>query len=261
MKLQLTALGFIALAAATMPGTAQADPVNLVQNGSFSSTTLNGSGQVKGSNVTDWTTTSGYTFLYTPIAATAGQSEAGLSNNGTGVALYGIGNNSHTNGYVPLSPDGGNFLAADSAYSVGTLAQTLVGLVTGATYAVTFYQAAGQQTNFNGNTTDIWTVGLGDSYQNAPTQDRCHSRLRQLGADHAGLRRDRDLRSAVLHRERHPRPIPAALRPARRRFRLSDLPARAGAAGLCRHAGGAARHAGRAQAVDPARLTVSSGYG
>jgi hypothetical protein len=39
--------------------------VNLVQNGSFSSTTLKASGFVSGNNLTDWTDTSGYTILYT----------------------------------------------------------------------------------------------------------------------------------------------------------------------------------------------------
>jgi hypothetical protein len=37
--------------------------VNLVQNGSFSSTTLKASGFVSGNNLTDWTDTSGYTIL------------------------------------------------------------------------------------------------------------------------------------------------------------------------------------------------------
>jgi hypothetical protein len=165
MKLQSTALGLIALAAVALPGAARADVVNLVQNGSFSLTTLNASGQLSGGNVTDWATTSGYTFLYTTIKNHPTESEAGSSNNGTGVSLYGTGT------YLPVSPDGGNFLAADSAYSTGTLSQTLIGLVTGATYAVSFYQAAGQQTgNFNGATTDTWIVGLGSSTQDAPTQ-------------------------------------------------------------------------------------------
>jgi len=60
------------------------------------------------------------------------------------------------------SPDGGNYVAVDgaAAYS-NALNQTLTGLVAGQRYAVTFYQAAAQQSGFTGANTEQWQVSLG----------------------------------------------------------------------------------------------------
>lgn len=75
------------------------------------------------------------------------------------------------------SPDGGNFLVMDggSGYNM-SIYQTLSGLVSGATYLLTFYQAAGQQHGFNGDTTEQWEVTFGSqshysTLQSNPTND------------------------------------------------------------------------------------------
>ena len=60
------------------------------------------------------------------------------------------------------SPDGGNFVAIDGVQTYSTpLVQILTGLVVGSRYQVFFYQAAAQQSGFNGATTDQWQVSLG----------------------------------------------------------------------------------------------------
>ena len=62
------------------------------------------------------------------------------------------------------SPDGGNYIAidGDSAYS-SALKQTMAGLTTGQQYTVSFWQAAVQQSGFNGATTEQWQVSFGGS--------------------------------------------------------------------------------------------------
>jgi hypothetical protein len=64
------------------------------------------------------------------------------------------------------SPDGGNFLGidGDTNYAV-PLTQTLNGLQVGTSYSVFFYQAAAQQSGFNGATTEQWQVSLGSDSQ------------------------------------------------------------------------------------------------
>jgi len=63
------------------------------------------------------------------------------------------------------SPDGGNFFMADGDSDFSTpLTQAISGLVSGQQYQVTFYQAAAQQSGFDGVTTERWQVSLdGDS--------------------------------------------------------------------------------------------------
>jgi hypothetical protein len=148
---------------------------NLVVNGSFELTTLTASGQVHFNtlDVTGWTATSGTSvqlgFLYFP----------GTSNNvladqfAGGFQLYqGI-----TNTIPSSSPDGGNFLAVDGATPYqGTFSQSIGGLKNGSQYALSFYQAAGQQTTFNGATTEQWNVTFGSQtivsqLMNNPSQD------------------------------------------------------------------------------------------
>lgn len=64
------------------------------------------------------------------------------------------------------SPDGGNFVAIDGVQAYSTpLVQTLTGLVVGSRYQVFFYQAAAQQSGFDGATTDQWQVSLGTDTQ------------------------------------------------------------------------------------------------
>jgi hypothetical protein len=79
----------------------------------------------------------------------------------------GNGNNNNVNlysGSVPIaSPVAGAtwYIAADGAFQQGAIEQTLTGLTAGQSYDVTFYQAAGQQAGFTGDTTDRWQVSLG----------------------------------------------------------------------------------------------------
>jgi hypothetical protein len=141
-----------------IPGMAHAD---LVSNGGFESTTITGSGRLNtnGYNATDWATT-GYNFIFASgTADTTGAGSAHLKlwgpNGGTSNSAY------SDNGMPVSSPDGGNFLAADGAYQVGAITQTISNLTAGHTYAVSFYYAGAQQSGFNGATTEAWKVSLG----------------------------------------------------------------------------------------------------
>jgi hypothetical protein len=64
----------------------------------------------------------------------------------------------------PVTGGSGFFIASDGDpdYS-STFSQTLTGLIAGEQYNVSFYQAAGQQVDLNGHTTEQWQVSLGGS--------------------------------------------------------------------------------------------------
>ena len=125
--------------------------VNLVQNGSFETTTLTGSDYLA-NNAAFWSTNS-YTFLVFPGTA--------QTNIGNGVKLYpGI-----THIMPATSPDKGNFVAADGAYQTGFISQTINGLAPGQLYQLSFYQAEAQQQGYNGDTTDRFQVTLGAQTQ------------------------------------------------------------------------------------------------
>ncbi len=129
---------------------------NFVLNGDFESTTSGSNKQLGyNTNATNWTT-GGYNFLFAPgIADTTGATgESGA------VKLWGS-NNGGTTVLPSTSPSGGNYVAADGAYKVGAISQTLSGLTVGASYDLSFYWAAAQQSGFNGATTDQWKVSLG----------------------------------------------------------------------------------------------------
>ncbi len=140
-----------ALAAAFMSTVASA-AANLVTNGGFETTTLTGKGYFL-NNVTGWSgggsgTNGDYTFLDFPGTATSG---AG------GYAVYGP---------FADSPAGGNFVQADGASNYrAAISQTITGLKVGQEYSLTFYQAAGQQSGFTGNTTERWSVTFGGTTQ------------------------------------------------------------------------------------------------
>ena len=108
---------------------------NLVTNGSFEQTTIPAgtSALVTNSNLTGWQTTSGYTALVAP-------GQAGVSYGSPNDPSVWQGLWANTNGgldAIPAtSPDGGNFLASDSAWMMGTTYQTLTNLVAGQKYAV-----------------------------------------------------------------------------------------------------------------------------
>ncbi len=152
----LLALGLTAMAA-VLPQPARAG-ANLVMNGDFESTTLTASGQITTSDVANWSTT-GYNFLFFPGAADTG----GAAATGGGVVKLWGPNDGSANGLPATSPTGGNYVAADGAFQVGALTQTVNGLIVGDHYQLTFYWAAGQQKNFSGATTENWNVGFGSS--------------------------------------------------------------------------------------------------
>jgi len=182
MKLSKTAI--IGCSAITLSTFISSVPVpalaqNLVQNGGFVPTTTqipyednesaylgtdssflgsNGSSSTDPFTVPDWSFNDGYTFVvpdgtavYTNLKAASGGS----------LVLYGNNQTESVN-----DPTGsGWFIAADGAFNVAAIQQTLTGLTVGEQYTVTFYQAAGQQTGFSGSTSDQFQVSFGSESQ------------------------------------------------------------------------------------------------
>jgi PEP-CTERM motif len=74
-------------------------------------------------------------------------------------------------------PPGGNFIQMDgNPMFENSFNQVLTGLVAGTTYTLTFWQAAGQQTGFSGETTEQWKVflaGAGGSFSVSCASDPC----------------------------------------------------------------------------------------
>jgi hypothetical protein len=69
-------------------------------------------------------------------------------------------------GFPATSPIGGNFVQTDSTPSFALpITQSISGLTAGQSYALSFYQAAGQGQGDTGATTDQWEVTLGSSTQ------------------------------------------------------------------------------------------------
>lgn len=131
-----------------------AQATNLVTNGGFEATT-NGNGQL-GHNTaaTGWTST-GYNFLFAPGTADT----TGATGVDGALHLWGTGNGG--NDALVVSPNGGNFVAADPVYESGPITQSISGLTVGDVYAVSFYYGGAQQSGYTGTTTEGWTVGLG----------------------------------------------------------------------------------------------------
>jgi hypothetical protein len=122
---------------------------SLVVNGSFETTTSSfGAGDKYGfsaAGVTGWSGGTGLTFLDAPGTA---------DNVNDYLAVYGP--------FPATSPDGGNFVEADGDPNYSSaIYQTISGLTAGDVYDVSFYQAAGQQIDFTGPTTEKWAVTLG----------------------------------------------------------------------------------------------------
>ncbi len=168
-RIALIAVPVLALVAG-MPGMALAD---LVTNGGFET---NGGNGLVGFNTTatgwsiDPSASSSYTFLFNPQSGTTSGTSA--DNSGAGgqygnLSLWGPGNGS-SNG-LTLSPNGGAFIAQDSAFQQAAIQQTINGLTAGQNYAVSFYYAAAQQYGFTGATSDQWQVSLGGQTLNTPT--------------------------------------------------------------------------------------------
>ncbi|HSI13582.1 MAG TPA: hypothetical protein VK961_16170 [Chthoniobacter sp.] len=122
---------------------------------------------------TNWTT-GGYNFVFNAAnvdqgtqanGALAGQPNQapGQFNNAAGYGttyMWGSHNGGASTWVAP--PSGGNFIAADGAYEVGAITQTITGLTVGQTYVLKFYYgAAQQQGSFTQATTERWTVSMG----------------------------------------------------------------------------------------------------
>ncbi len=165
------AVQVIGLAAAllTMGAAQQVHATSLVQNGSFETLQTQASEQFgsgysgASTEVTGWST-SGYNFVFLPGKAdTTGATGASGS-----LTLWGPGDGAPSTNLLGPSPDGGNYIAADGAYEVGAITQTIIGLSPGSLAVVSFYWAGAQQDkpNYEAATSEQWTVGFGTD----PTQ-------------------------------------------------------------------------------------------
>ncbi len=155
--IKIRMLATAVLIAGTMGGTANA--MNLVTNGGFEILT-NGIGQIDNNTIATGWSSAGYNFVFDGATADS----VGSTGQYGGLTLWGPANG-FTNGLGP-SPDGGNFVAADGAFGVAPIEQTLIGLVAGKSYAVKFYWAGAQQAGFTGPQDEHWNVKLG----NGPVQ-------------------------------------------------------------------------------------------
>ena len=159
---------------------AMADPLNLVQNGTFTQTTTSGNaggflcantgGSTCASQVTNWVgtcATYGCTGTSTPSSVLFAGTNGSAWNGGFGLYWSGIGD----------PPLGGNTLAIDGDPTyTSVLSQSITGLNVGQTYTLQFYQAASQQIGLSGATTEQWKVNLGggasqiSTLMNTPSQ-------------------------------------------------------------------------------------------
>lgn len=140
-------------ACALIASTGQA--AELVVNGGFEITT-NGVGQLGyNTNAFGWTT-NGYNFLF------SGNTADTLGANGSygNLKLWGPGNGA--NNGLSASPTGGNYIAADGAFGVKAVSQTINGLTAGKDYVVSFDWAGAQQYRYDGANTERWQVSLGN---------------------------------------------------------------------------------------------------
>ncbi len=175
--------------------TQSAPAANLILNGTFSNLSYSGSepvttlfgqfGSHSGSTITvdDWVT-SGYNFVYAPYTPTGSTTALSTADSGTtangansgapnqapgqyntsagfgDTYLWGA-NNGGINTIPATDPEGNSFLAADGAFEVSAITQTINNLTVGQAYAVQFYWAAAQQQGFSMATTEQWKVSLG----------------------------------------------------------------------------------------------------
>lgn len=152
-------------AAAVMAAASAANAVDLVTNGSFTSTT-NGPGQLGyNTDATGWTVApGGYTFLF----ASGTADTTGASGQYGHLTLWGP-NNGSANGLPASSPDGGNYVAEDGAFQIQPIQQTINGLTAGDKYNVSFYWGGAQQNGFTGPTTEAFDVSLGSETHSTAT--------------------------------------------------------------------------------------------
>lgn len=134
-----------------------------VTNGNFDGTgaTQFGTGYA---TLPGWTT-SGYNFVFTPGSGDTTGSQGQYGN----VSLWGPANGGAMSNYLPAaSPLGGNYVAADGAFQVDAIRQTINNLIVGQQYSLGFYFAGAQQYGFTGPTTEQWIVSLGSETYATP---------------------------------------------------------------------------------------------
>jgi hypothetical protein len=160
----------MAFASFATAGSARAD---LITNGSFTSTTVTGTGGylcVNSGGSTCTSQLSGWTATCASGGCTGSRSPSsilvpvvnGVSNNGTAFNSA----NSHPGLYWGpasiASPVGGNVVAIDGdPQYTSVLTQSVYGLVAGNTYTLQFYQASSEEQSASGATTEQWQVSLG----------------------------------------------------------------------------------------------------
>ena len=162
-KSNLNRLAIVALASTGFSFPATAMP-NLVQNGSFESTSLASPGGTvcaPGSSscvsrVTNWSS------QCNPNIGAICDHNSLIDLVSSGSNGSGFNNHNALWGPVPDSPDGGNFIAGDGDPFYATpIWQSVSGLNVGNHYTLSFYQAAAQQHGLNGATTEQWAVTFG----------------------------------------------------------------------------------------------------
>ncbi|WP_036172295.1 PEP-CTERM sorting domain-containing protein [Massilia sp. 9096] len=162
-KSALLAIATVASLSAIGSGNA----TELITNGNFDGSNY---GQIgwNGNTLQGWNTT-GYNFLFN----TSNDEVYGTNGANGAVRLWGWNNGGLNN--LVASPTGGNYVAADGAYGVAPLTQTINGLTVGQQYNLTFYWAGAQQYGYDGITTDRWKVTLGnETYSTAIKTDASH---------------------------------------------------------------------------------------
>jgi hypothetical protein len=161
---KLAAVGFSIMALSALAISARAD---LITNGGFEQTT-NGPGEFDSFTLATGWTSSGYNFIF--ASGTGDTTGSYTPQYNTDLILWGPGDGSN-NGLPASSPDGGNYAAADGAFEIGSISQTIGGLTSGETYTVGFWWAGAQQYSFNGANTEKWQVSFGGQTQSTPVVD------------------------------------------------------------------------------------------
>ncbi len=136
-----------------------------LSNGSFNATGSTGfiqEGTTNEHSLPSWTITTGSSGSYTCVA-TGPTITAGTTYCGSGGDSF-----TTSPGTVPGGYSGNIFINdAGSPYSL-TISQTISNLVSGRTYALSFYYAGAQQTGFSGASTDYWAVTTGSTITDTP---------------------------------------------------------------------------------------------
>jgi hypothetical protein len=141
-----------------------AQATEIILNGGFESNAGNGqlyTGSTRSgvyTAATGWrmANSTSYTFLF----ASGTADTTGANGQYGNLSLWGP-NNGSANGLPASSPNGGYFIASDSAFQQSAIQQTVTGLTPGNRYTLSFWWAGAQQSGFSGNTYDRWVVTLG----------------------------------------------------------------------------------------------------